>query len=79
MLSLWLSMAMQDFRDVLPLINVPVLITYGTQSALFRAENSVYQHENIKGSKLLAFEGCGHSLHMEDPEKFNREVMNFLG
>lgn len=79
MMSLWLSMAMQDYRDVLPKITVPTLITYGAQSALYCAENSEYQQKNIKGSKLLAFEGCGHALHIEDPEKFNREAMAFIG
>ena len=35
--------------------------------------------ENLGGdSKLVIFPGCGHGLFLEDPEKFNSELAQFL-
>lgn len=79
MMSMWLSMTLKDYREILPWITVPTLITYGTESALYEEKNSIYQQKMIKDAALLAFPGCGHSLHIEDPEGFNSKVMQFIG
>lgn len=78
MARMWIDMTAQDQRDILPQISVPVLITHGEESALYLRENSEYMNEIIPQSKLVSFPGCGHGLHMEDPEKFNAELENFL-
>jgi pimeloyl-ACP methyl ester carboxylesterase len=30
-------------------------------------------------ASILPFEGCGHALHLQEPDKFNQAVMDFLG
>jgi pimeloyl-ACP methyl ester carboxylesterase len=78
MLNMWMAIAIQDYRDVFPKITVPTLITYGIESLSFDAANSKYQSTVVKNSRVVGFENCGHSLIVEDPEKFNREVLAFL-
>lgn len=79
MIRMWLSMSSQDYRDVLPKINVPALITFGLESVLFIPENSEYLSKMISGSKLVAFPKCGHSLQLEDSDKLNKELKDFIG
>ncbi|MEI6519229.1 MAG: alpha/beta hydrolase, partial [bacterium] len=33
----------------------------------------------IKGAKLIRFENSGHGLFYEEKDKFNTELMNFVG
>ncbi|MCY6482975.1 alpha/beta hydrolase [Clostridium aestuarii] len=79
MARMWIDMSAQDHRDMLSSITVPTLITHGGESALYLKENSEYLNKNIPDSKLVTFDGCGHGLQLEDPEKFNKELMNFIG
>ena len=79
MTRMWITMSSQDYRDVLPEITVPTLITFGEESFLYAAENSEYLGSKIKDSKVVGFPKCGHGLMLEEPEKFNREVIDFIG
>jgi non-heme chloroperoxidase len=77
--SMWISMALKDYRQVLPDINVPCLLTYGMESNYYGPENYAYMKSRIPDATILPFEGCGHALHLQEPEKFNRAVLDFLG
>jgi pimeloyl-ACP methyl ester carboxylesterase len=35
-------------------------------------------HAGIEGSKLAVFDGPGHVVNVESPERFNEEVRSFL-
>ncbi|MDQ0216034.1 pimeloyl-ACP methyl ester carboxylesterase [Oikeobacillus pervagus] len=78
MVNMWIAMAIQDYREVLPQITVPCLITYGTKS-FYSKENSEYIESKVPQSKLVEFEHCGHALHLEDTAKFNHELAQFIG
>ena len=75
---MWISMSVQDYRDVLPKITIPALITFGEESCLYSAENSEYMRDKIKDSKLVSFPKCGHALFLEEPEMFNKILMDFV-
>jgi len=79
MTRMWISMSAQDYREVLPKITVPTLITFGEESMLYTRENSEYLNEMIKDSKMVGFPNCGHGLQLEDADKFNKEVKDFIG
>jgi non-heme chloroperoxidase len=32
----------------------------------------------IKNSKLLVYEGAGHGVHWEEPERFTSDLLNFI-
>jgi pimeloyl-ACP methyl ester carboxylesterase len=78
MMSMWLAIIQKDYRDMLPSIVIPALITYGTAKSLYTPENSVWLKEHIKGSQLEGFNG-GHIHFLEDAEAFNKKVMEFIG
>jgi len=77
-ISMWASMAVQDYRNLLKTIHIPVLITYGEKSKCYAAENSEYMHEMLENSFLVPFPGCGHGLHMQDYVKFNKVFKKFM-
>jgi non-heme chloroperoxidase len=78
MINMWIAMAIQDYRQILPQISVPCLITYGAES-FYCKENSEYIQSQIPNAKLVRFENCGHALHIEDYKKFNKELIEFIG
>ncbi len=79
MSRMWIDMSAQDHRDILDKITIPTLITYGEESALYIKENSEYLNDEIPESKLVPFPSCGHALHIENPDKFNKELSDFIG
>ncbi|PKN88292.1 MAG: hypothetical protein CVU51_04305 [Deltaproteobacteria bacterium HGW-Deltaproteobacteria-1] len=76
--AFWIAMAVQDYRPVLKSISVPCLLVYGTESNYYPAANYDYMQKQIPDARVAAFEGCGHALHIQDPELFNRMAMDFL-
>jgi pimeloyl-ACP methyl ester carboxylesterase len=73
--------ATQDWRDVIPRINIPTLIVGGRVSRI-PWQSQVWIHEEISGSQLEIFEegeGGQHYMFIEAAEKFNRVVAKFIG
>lgn len=59
-------------------INVPALIICGSDDTLTPVSKSQYLHENIKGSQLSIIQKAGHISNMEQPEEFNKIIIDFL-
>lgn len=70
----WLN----DWRDVIPTINIPALIIGGKKSFI-NWKSQVWSNEKIQGSKLEIFEERGHLMFFEEPDKFNKLVADFIG
>jgi pimeloyl-ACP methyl ester carboxylesterase len=68
----------QDWRDVLPSINIPLLIIAGKQSSLFPYQSSVYMSEQAPNATLMIFENSNHCPFYEEPERFNAAVAEFV-
>jgi len=68
----------EDLREVLPRIDVPVLLIYGKQDA--RASPAVARdlHAAIAGSTLVELPDTGHVCSVEAPEAFNEAIRRFL-
>lgn len=77
LINMWIDMSLQDYRNVLPVIDVPCLLLYGKQS-LLNKNVGTYMHEQIKNSKLIYFEGASHALHLEKPSEFCNELKKFF-
>ncbi|HHZ01957.1 MAG TPA: alpha/beta hydrolase [Tissierellia bacterium] len=69
MISMWLAMANNDYRDILEKITVPTTIAYGVNSTLYSAETAEYLNSKIPNSIVVPFEKCTHMLVMEDAVK----------
>jgi non-heme chloroperoxidase len=76
--AFWISMSRQDYRGMLKDITAPCLVTFGRESNYYPPENSAYLKDHIPQARVIPFEGCGHALHIQNPEKFNKEAIAFL-
>ena len=73
-----LLMAEADQRDLLPRITVPTLLIWGEQDV--RSPLSVarqFEHA-IPATKLVVIPDCGHVSNLEQPERVNEAVREFL-
>ncbi|HWH49655.1 MAG TPA: alpha/beta hydrolase [Burkholderiales bacterium] len=73
--------ATNDWRDQIPRINIPTLVV-GAKSSLVGWKSQQWVASQIPGSRVEIFEeaeGGNHFMFMENPEKFNRIVKEFMG
>jgi pimeloyl-ACP methyl ester carboxylesterase len=68
----------QDYRDVLPAIDVPTLICWGRHDQLLPVSGAPYMREHIRGSRLELFEDSGHCPFLEEADRFNQVLQEFL-
>jgi non-heme chloroperoxidase len=67
-----------DYAAELPAIRTPTLILWGDRDPRYpRSEQDALLAE-IQGSRLAVFEGAGHMLHVEEPERCAREIVGFV-
>jgi microsomal epoxide hydrolase len=64
-----------DYRPVLPKIDKPTVVCVEKSSYM---STIVDMQSKIKGAKLEVFEGDGHALFVDDADKFNALVEDFL-
>lgn len=75
------SQGMRDRSDSTPWlsqIKVPVLIVHGADDQIIPLRESELMHQQIASSRLVVIPGAGHLLNMEQPEKYNQTVREFL-
>ncbi len=60
-------------------VRVPTLIMHGIHDEVCLYPLALAQHEGIRGSKLVTFDHSGHGLFYDEKEKFNHELMDFVG
>ncbi|MCA1553108.1 MAG: alpha/beta hydrolase, partial [Chloroflexi bacterium] len=60
-------------------IKAPTLVIHGDHDPLVPYPNGKYLAEHIPGARLSTYENVGHLPPTEATERFNREVMEFLG
>ncbi|MCA1833565.1 MAG: alpha/beta fold hydrolase [Actinomycetota bacterium] len=59
--------------------HIPTLIVWGERDMIIPVTHAHVAHEAIAGSKLVLFPTAGHFPHAEDPERFVRELGDFIG
>jgi len=77
MYRLWNNLLSMDFRDCMSKLKFPVLLLYGEQSQLYGSGTSAWLDEHLPQARRIAFAHSGHALHLEESEKFNKEVAAF--
>ena len=72
-------LAQKDARvmDALPSIAVPTLVIVGDKDEPFVAPCE-YMAKKIPGARLEVIRDAGHSTNLDQPEAFNRVVLDFL-
>ena len=66
-----------DLTDALQKLMVPTLIITGDEDAPCLIPN-VFMKRTIPAAALVIMPNAGHTINLEDPDRFNREVSEFL-
>ncbi|MBD0259352.1 MAG: alpha/beta hydrolase, partial [Cytophagales bacterium] len=69
----------EDLRAELAEINVPVAIFHGVHDKIVPFATGQQALQGIPNAYLVPFEHSGHGLFVEEREKFNRELIRFVG
>lgn len=67
-----------DSTDILPKIDVPVLLIRGAEDKITPKELMLEMHTKIKDSKYVEIPNTGHLPNLEAPLSFNREMNDFI-
>ena len=72
--------AMKNWSGIDNLKNIKndTLIIWGNKDTSYNFDQVATLNKNIENSKLEIFENCGHNVHLEDVEKFNILVKDFI-
>lgn len=63
--------------NALPNIKVPALVVVGADDTGFLVASD-YMEKKIPGCKKVVIANAGHAANMDQPEKFNEAVLDFL-
>ena len=72
------SIPVDFIRDELQNVKVPALIVWGRSDGIVPFENAVLFNDGIPVSMMALFPDCGHLSMVEQPDRFNRVVMEFV-
>lgn len=78
LIEVWESLVQQDFRDFLSDIQCPALLVYGGKSNYYSHETAHFVKKNITNSRLEIYENGDHAPHLNEPERFLKDLMAFL-
>jgi pimeloyl-ACP methyl ester carboxylesterase len=67
-----------DLADRLPLIKCPSLVVWGTKDRLITVRDADRFAESIPGARKVVYEDTGHMAMLEQPERFNPLLREFL-
>ncbi|HKJ57985.1 MAG TPA: alpha/beta hydrolase [Halobacteriales archaeon] len=68
----------RDYRAVLPDLDVPMLVCAGTDEEWRSVASVEYAAELAPDARVEHFEASGHCPQVEEPERFNRAVAEFV-
>jgi 3-oxoadipate enol-lactonase len=68
----------QDRGAPVEQIRVPTLVMAGKEDTVYPPELAVEMARRIPGAELQLFERTGHLANLEDPERFNKVVFDFI-
>ncbi len=66
-----------DLRADMVKIKMPTLIVHGKKDKVCSFDLTLQMNAGFENSQLVAFENSGHSLFLEETQKFNAELIKF--
>jgi len=66
-----------DCDDVLRTLEVPLLVTQGLADQVVLPAMAEHALATCRNAEVSWYEGVGHAPHLEEPERFNRELTRF--
>jgi len=77
-IAIWKSLVAADYRQVLPTIDVPTLLAYGTDSNFYTEATARFVADHIAQAHLSFYEGADHCPHLLQPERFVSELVALI-
>jgi len=77
LIAIWKSLAAADYRPVLPSIDAPALLVYGSESNYYGVETGEYVRRSIPDARLVVYDGADHSPHIARPQRFVADLLRF--
>jgi pimeloyl-ACP methyl ester carboxylesterase len=68
-----------DLRSDLVKIGIPTVIMHGKKDKICSFDLAEQMNAGIVHSHIIAFENSGHSVFLEETQKFNTELIKFAG
>ena len=59
-------------------VDLPTLIIWGTHDHVIPVQHALDAHAAIGGSRIELFEGAGHFMHCEEPDRFVQVLHEFI-
>jgi pimeloyl-ACP methyl ester carboxylesterase len=79
LLDLAESLAVADFRNLLPQLDIPVWIVLGGRSLHYAGVPlDAYYRQAVPHATIERFERAGHSPHVAEPGRFAQALMRFI-
>jgi len=75
---IWMEMVEQDFNEELSGFDLPALVISGQKSRLYKEPASQWVAEIMPQAKTVEFSESGHAPNLEEPEKFNQLLSDFV-
>jgi pimeloyl-ACP methyl ester carboxylesterase len=72
------GLALPDALERLRRIQVPTLVFWGNRDTLLTRADQDELIANIPNSRLVVYPNTGHALHWEQPERFARDLVEFM-
>jgi non-heme chloroperoxidase len=69
---------MLDNDDVLTRILVPTLVMHGDADRIVRESAATHTAATVPGAKLLVYDGVGHAVQFDAPQRFGRDLSEFV-
>ena len=76
--AILLSQTLPDARPVLDELALPTLLVWGRDEKLVPVAGGEWLRDHVPGSELVVFERSGHCPMLEEPERFNELVAEFV-
>ncbi|MBA1148212.1 alpha/beta hydrolase [Ectothiorhodospiraceae bacterium WFHF3C12] len=74
-IRVWQSFIHRDYRETLARIDVPTLLVFGGRSRYYAPGIAEFMHSRIAGSRLEVYEEAGHAPHVEQPQRYLRDLL----
>ena len=77
--AVWDSLVDQDLRGLIAGIRQPTLVVHGGRSQLYGDGTAAHLVATLPHAQALRFEASGHAPHLEEPDRFNHALTEFVG
>ena len=76
--AIFFDQTVQDYRTLVPEFSAPTLLCFGRDSKMMPVEAGEHLRGVLPNSRLVIFEESGHCPFLEESERFNSCVLEFV-